>query len=227
MGRRRVRRALAWITAAWVASWLVSNAQAAGLATALPPQSLADALDVFSRATGYQVIYRADLTAGVSTPGADAGLSVIDTLRQLLRGTGLGFKFINDRTIAIVRLPASEPSHPTPPDRSIHPVERSPPTSDAGAPTSAATGTTGDKEVRHRSFWGRIAGIFTVCGSLAAAGGRVCPGRGGARCVRLGYSTPGGDRHSAPPQRVVAIRTAQHRGAFQRCPDPDGRKPDQ
>lgn len=172
MGRRRVRRAVSWITVALVASWLVSNAQAAGFATALPPQSLADALDVFSRTTGYQVVYRADLTVGVSTPGADAGLSVIDTLRQLLRGTGLGFKFINDRTIAIVRLPASEPSHPPPSDRSIHPVERSPPTSDAGAPTSAAaTGTTGDKEVRHRGFWGRIAGLFTVCGSLAAAGG--------------------------------------------------------
>jgi iron complex outermembrane recepter protein len=172
MGRRGARRALPWITAALVLSLSISNAQAAGFSTALPPQSLADALDVFSRATGYQVIYRADLTAGVSTPGADAGLSVIETLRQLLRGTGLGFKFINDRTITIVKLPASEPSQPALPDKSAHRVERSPPTSDAGAPTGAATGSTrGDKDMKHRGFWGRVAGFFTICGSLAAAGG--------------------------------------------------------
>ena len=172
MGRRGVRRTLPWITIALVTSLWVANALAAGFSTGLRPQSLADALDVFSRATGYQVIYRAELAAGVSTQGADAGLSAIDTLRQLLRGTGLGFKFINDRTIAIVKLPASDSSHPTPPDKSAHPVERSPPTSDAGAPDSAATDSTrGDKDVRHRGFWGRIAGFFTVCGSLAAAGG--------------------------------------------------------
>ena len=160
MRRRRARRALSWITAALVTSLWISNVQAVGFATALPPQSLADALDVFSRATGYQVIYRADLTAGVSTLGADAGLSVIDTLHQLLRGTGLDFKFINDRTITIVRLPARESSHTLPP----------PHTSDAGAPTSAATESSGDKDVKHRGFWKRVAGFFTLCGSLAAAG---------------------------------------------------------
>src|SRR5581483_7009258 len=171
MGRRRVRRALPWITSALATALLISNAQAAGFSTALPPQSLADALDVFSRATGYQVVYRADLTAGVSTPGADAGLSAVDTLRQLLRGTGLGFKFINDRMIAIVKLPASESSHPAPPERSALPAEPPPPASDAGAPPSAASGTRGAKDVRHRGLWERIAGLFTLCGSLVAAGG--------------------------------------------------------
>ena len=170
MGRRRARRALPWITAALVTSLAISNAQAAGFSTALPPQQLADALDVFSHATGYQVIYRADLTAGVVTPGADAGLTVIDTLRQLLRGTGLGFRFINERTIAIVKLPASESSRPASPEGSAHQAEPSPRMSDAGAPPSAAIDIRGDKDVKHRGIWGRIAGFFTLCGSLAAAG---------------------------------------------------------
>jgi iron complex outermembrane receptor protein len=170
MGRRRARRALPWITAALVTSLVISNAQAAGFSTALPPQQLADALDVFSRATGYQVIYRADLTAGVATPGAEAGLTVIETLRQLLRGTGLGFKFINDRTIAIVKLPASESSRPAPPEGPADRAEQSPLVPDAGAPPSAATDMRGDKDVKHRGFWGRIAGFFTLCGSFAAAG---------------------------------------------------------
>jgi iron complex outermembrane recepter protein len=172
MGRRCARRTLPRVMAALVASVWAANALATGLSTALSPQSLADALDVFSRATGYQVIYRADLAAGLSTQGADAGLSAIDTLRQLLRGTGLGFKFINDRTIAIVKLPASDSSNPAPPGKSARPAEQPPPTSDAGAPDSAATDSSrGAKDVRHRGFWGRITGLFTLCGSLAAAGG--------------------------------------------------------
>jgi len=171
MGRRRRRRVVPWIAAALATSLLVSNARAEGFATALPPQSLADALDVFSHATGYQVMYRSDLTAGISTPGADAGLSVIETLRQLLRGTGLGFKFINDRTITIVKLPASETSQPASPKTSAHAVGRSQPASDAGAPTRAANSSTrGDEAVHHRGFWGRVAGFFTLCGSLAATG---------------------------------------------------------
>jgi iron complex outermembrane recepter protein len=175
-GRRCKRRALRWITVAALATCLlVSNVQAEGFATALPPQSLADALDVFSRATGYQIVYRADLTAGLSTPGAEAGLSVVDTLRQLLRGTGLGFRFVNDRAIAIIKLPSGDNSHPSAPKASIDPVARSRFAADVGALAGADTGsnTRGDNAVKHRGLLGRIAAFFTLCGSLAATGA-VC-----------------------------------------------------
>ena len=172
MGRRCVRRALPWITATLLTVLWVSNAWSEGFSTALPPQSLADALDLFSRATGYEIIYRADLTAGVSTPGADAGLTVIDTLRQLLRGTGLGYKFINNRTITIVRLSAGESSSLQSPPKSAPGADASKLAPDAGTSSRAATeGTTrGDATMKHHGFWGRIASFFALCGSLTATG---------------------------------------------------------
>ncbi|MGH8259271.1 MAG: STN domain-containing protein, partial [Steroidobacteraceae bacterium] len=67
-------------------------AHAEGPARALPPQPLADALDALARETGLQIIYSSDLAAAVASPGADAGIDVDATLRELLRGTGLTFE---------------------------------------------------------------------------------------------------------------------------------------
>lgn len=73
----------------------------AALPQAYPPQPLASALEAFARATGYQLVYRSQIAEGIHTPGATAGLAPPATLRELLRGTGLGFAFIGERTIAI------------------------------------------------------------------------------------------------------------------------------
>ncbi len=76
---------------------------AEGLPRPLPSQPLSDALDAFARATGVQIIYSADLAKGVISPGASPGLGIDATLAELLRGTGLTFEHINDRTITLVR----------------------------------------------------------------------------------------------------------------------------
>ncbi len=66
-------------------------------------QPLVDALEAFAKASGYQLVYHADLVVGSISPGAAVRLPALETLGQLLRGTGLVFKFVNDHTIAIVR----------------------------------------------------------------------------------------------------------------------------
>lgn len=69
----------------------------------LPPQRLVDALEKFSRATGLQMIYSSSLVKNHLSPGSAANVPVEDTLRQLLSGTGLDFRFVNSRTVTIVR----------------------------------------------------------------------------------------------------------------------------
>jgi iron complex outermembrane recepter protein len=86
MGRRIGRLALLrCILVVLSASFLLLGANAQGLTAAPGPQSLADALENYAKRTGCQVVYRAEVVAGVPTKGAPAGLSARDTLAQLLR----------------------------------------------------------------------------------------------------------------------------------------------
>src|SRR5262245_4614063 len=94
---RRSARALLRAVSIVLMVALRSVAWAQDPASALPPQSLADALETFAREAGYQLVYRTEVAEGLKTLGAQAGLSAEEKLRQLLRGTGLSFAFINDR----------------------------------------------------------------------------------------------------------------------------------
>ena len=76
-------------------------AVAEGLPRALPPQPLPDALEAFAQLSGLQVIYRAEIAAGLSSKGASEGQSAEAALKDLLRDTGLTYTFVNDRMVAI------------------------------------------------------------------------------------------------------------------------------
>jgi outer membrane receptor protein involved in Fe transport len=65
-------------------------------------QPLAQALGEFANQTGLQLIYVSEIAATQSSRGAPRGLAVPDALRQLLAGTGLGFEFLNNRTVRII-----------------------------------------------------------------------------------------------------------------------------
>ena len=148
-----------------------ANTGAEGLPANLPPQPLADALDAFTKATGYQLVYRSELAVGMTSKGAEAGLPAVDTLRQLLRGTGLDFKFVNDRTVVIFKSSDSSsrsnlPSGPTPGKPQAQTA-----TGGGAADQANADGTkNGEKNVTHRGLLQRIVGLFAVCGSAVASG---------------------------------------------------------
>jgi iron complex outermembrane receptor protein len=94
------------LSAAIVAVLSVSSSAALfaqGLPNPLPPQPLVDALEAFSRQSPLQVVYSADVAKGVMSPGARAGQSDEETLRELLRDTGLTFEFVNERTVTVTR----------------------------------------------------------------------------------------------------------------------------
>ena len=102
--------ALGWLHTALAASPAV-------LTSAIPPQSLESALEQFGQRTGVGVAWPPDVEVNsMHTNGARAGLAPKEALRELLRGTGLTFTFVGERTVTIHRQPESEPQTETPSD---------------------------------------------------------------------------------------------------------------
>jgi outer membrane receptor protein involved in Fe transport len=172
MGRRSGRLALLrCVLVVLCTSFLLLDANAQGLTVPLGPQPLGDALENYAKRTGCQVVYRAEVVAGVTTKGAAAGLSARNTLAQLLRGTGLSFAFVNDRTVAIFKSPNEAPptSSPESPDPSL--VSPGPASTEgARGMTAGDTQTRGTNSVTHSRFFQRIAGALTfLIGSIASA----------------------------------------------------------
>jgi iron complex outermembrane receptor protein len=97
----RVALRLRIVSAALATTVFFLNVRAEGPAAVGTPQPLADALEAYAKASGYQLIYRADLTAGLTSTGVPPNTPPVEALRQLLRGTDLQFSFVNSRTIVI------------------------------------------------------------------------------------------------------------------------------
>jgi iron complex outermembrane receptor protein len=100
---RLLRRGLV-SAAALVTTVLVLNARAEAPATdSGARQPLADALEAYAKATGFQLVYRSDLTAGLTSNAVPPNTPPVEALRLLLAGTDLEFSFVNSRTIVIWR----------------------------------------------------------------------------------------------------------------------------
>src|SRR5262245_14357830 len=76
----------------------VGWARTDALPAPLPPQPLADALESFAKQTGLQVVYSAQLAHDLNSPGTAAGQLPEQSLRNILRDTGLTYEFLNERT---------------------------------------------------------------------------------------------------------------------------------
>jgi hypothetical protein len=73
------------------------------LVAPIPPQPLSSALDALTANASLQLIYSSSLGQGLSSPGTSHPLPWREALEQVLRGTGLTYEFVNDRTLTIVR----------------------------------------------------------------------------------------------------------------------------
>jgi len=69
---------------------------------AIAAMPLAQALDRFAHETGMQIVYGSKIADSVRSPGAVAGLASVQQLQQLLKGTGLTYRFITPGTVTIV-----------------------------------------------------------------------------------------------------------------------------
>jgi len=69
--------------------------------THIPPQSLDSALQTFAQDRNLQLVYATDEVGGLQTSGAAGNLTPGDALKQLLRGTGLSYQFLDDNTVTV------------------------------------------------------------------------------------------------------------------------------
>jgi len=97
LGRLLVCGLLGILLACWE-----RNARAdPALSADIPAGPVAGALANFTRQTGLQLVYVSDIAKGRTSRGARVGTSPTQALTQLLAGTGLGYTFVNDRTVRI------------------------------------------------------------------------------------------------------------------------------
>lgn len=127
----------------------------------IPRQPLTSALADFAKKTGLQVARFSDTEEPGPTANPVAGTYTAESaLDLLLAGSGYSYRFVNERTIAIVRIQPSA-SEPTP-SKPTAPAPQAPPTFEAPKPTP-----------KHPGFFAHLAALFTVCGATAAPGS-VC-----------------------------------------------------
>ncbi len=97
-------------TAIGMLGFLASGGLSAADAQRIEPQPLNAALRAFAEQSGLQMVYVADVADGVRSGGSDAVDAPDRALTQLLADTGLNYRFINARTVAIER--SAEPGNP-------------------------------------------------------------------------------------------------------------------
>jgi len=72
--------------------------------TNIPAQNLAPALHTLAADRHLQVLYRTDAVGELHTRGAVGELSTDEALTQLLKGTGLTYRYLDEKTITIIPL---------------------------------------------------------------------------------------------------------------------------
>lgn len=90
--------AVATLLAAYAPLWAEVSTQAE---TVYPKQALDLSLKMLAARTRIQLVYLSDLTKGLMAPEVPGGLSVADTLAAMLADSGLTFRFLNKRTVAL------------------------------------------------------------------------------------------------------------------------------
>jgi iron complex outermembrane recepter protein len=70
---------------------------------AIPPQRLTSALQAFAEATNLQVSYPSEMAGDRTSPGVRGVYTPTAALGELLVGTGLTYRFVNERTVTLQR----------------------------------------------------------------------------------------------------------------------------
>jgi len=138
--------------------------------------TLSAALKDLARQTSLQFARFSDVAPKTAIVGPLSGTYTrAQALDLLLRGTGLTYRFVNARTVAIIANAAtsSRPAQVPPPLLKSSPQSAAPHLPPA-AP--ASSGKSGEKKSasKKRGLLGRIAGFFALCGPLFAAGPAFC-----------------------------------------------------
>jgi len=73
--------------------------------TNIPAENLGSALQSLAQERGFQVVYLSETVDKLKTPGAVGVFTADEALKQLLKGTGLSFHYLDEKTITVVPTP--------------------------------------------------------------------------------------------------------------------------
>jgi hypothetical protein len=109
-GRRVLLRAAASFVALTLCIIVVAIADDAlapvKRATNIPAQSLGAALQELAKERGFQIVYVSEEVNSLRTKGAVGDLTPTEALQKLLEGTGLTFRYLDEKTVVILTKPA-------------------------------------------------------------------------------------------------------------------------
>src|ERR1043165_794250 len=78
--------------------------------TDIPAQTLRVALQTLSRERDLQFIFRSDVIGAIQTPHVSGDLTIDEALTQLLSGTSLTYKYLDEKTVTIVPIATAPPA---------------------------------------------------------------------------------------------------------------------
>jgi outer membrane receptor protein involved in Fe transport len=70
--------------------------------TEIAAQGLGPALTVLAKQFDFQVLYRTEIVNNLTSPGAIGALTSDEALGKVLKGTGLTYKYLDDKTVTII-----------------------------------------------------------------------------------------------------------------------------
>jgi iron complex outermembrane recepter protein len=111
-----------------VACLTLGGLAAAGDATAairkethIPAEGLGPALTKLAKEFDFQVLYRTEIVSDLKSPGAMGTLTSDEALGKVLTGTGLTYKYLDDKTVTIISLSTADSGQSTPANASGSP----------------------------------------------------------------------------------------------------------
>jgi len=126
--------------------------------TNIPPQELAPALQTLAKERDIQVVYRSELVGERHTSGAAGDLTLEQALKQLLNGTGLTYRYLDDKGITIIPLnPLSTSGESENSPNSFSALEESEGAGASGKGEDSRQGGSDEvKGTQNKSFWDRF-----------------------------------------------------------------------
>jgi iron complex outermembrane receptor protein len=70
--------------------------------TNIPAEGLGPALTTLAKEFDFQVLYRTELVGKIRTEGVSGAMTGTEALERLLNGTGLTYRYLDDKTVTIL-----------------------------------------------------------------------------------------------------------------------------
>lgn len=78
--------------------------------TDIPAQGLGPALTSLAKEFDFQVLYRTEVVGSLHTQGASGAMTAAEALEHVLSGTGLTYRYLDDKTVTILPMASGAPA---------------------------------------------------------------------------------------------------------------------